>query len=39
MFRIADATQTFTTRADLLSNAHVLVALCGELAQPNPARG
>jgi hypothetical protein len=39
MFRIADVTQTFTTRADLLSNAHVLVALCAELAPLNAQRG
>jgi hypothetical protein len=32
VFRIADPTQTFETRADLLSNAHVLLALCADLA-------
>ena len=39
MFRIADQTQTFATCADLLSNAHVLLALCSELANPSTRHG
>ena len=35
VFRIADQGQTFETRADLLSNAHALLALCADLAKPN----
>ncbi|HEY5375856.1 MAG TPA: DUF6585 family protein [Polyangiaceae bacterium] len=35
VFRISDQTQTFATRADLLSNAHVLLALCEDLTPPN----
>ncbi|HEY1533338.1 MAG TPA: hypothetical protein VGF76_04955 [Polyangiaceae bacterium] len=38
VFRITDLTQTFATRADLLSNAHVLLALCAEFTTPNAAR-
>jgi hypothetical protein len=39
VFRITDLTQTFATRADLLSNAHVLLALCQELTTPNATGG
>jgi hypothetical protein len=39
IFRIADQTQTFATRADLLSNVHVLLALCAELANSGATRG
>jgi hypothetical protein len=34
VFRIADPTQSFVTRADLLSNTHVLLALCEKLTSP-----
>ena len=33
VFRITDLTQTFATRADLLSNAHVLLMLCAEFTK------
>jgi hypothetical protein len=32
LFYIADANQSFRTRLGLLSNAHVLLALCNEMS-------